>query len=1196
VRRLILLAFAAVLLAAAIAPAMATQQGVLIWNQWTKVSNIDASSTAYVPRDHTAWVECHNTADIKSILPNPPGSQWSIFLVGGRDDLTTGHVTGKTQCFNRQYNNNIGRWEDFGDLIIPRKDAILAVSDKYITKQDPANPTDPTKTVQDHSYLIWCFGGTDANDQPVTDVEVLDVQTKQWVQVCGPNATPQNWCQVSTVPAPPMINPVSVTTQPFAYWCIGADLTGGDASNYIVNNLVTGNGLIGDIKINVGQIFIACTNPAVMYSYDVYTNTFTAIPTTNVQGTVAQGAPAPPAQPTNPRGVPWWFAQRPAPPAQRTGAFGPTWMSQNNTNQSWSFFAIGGRDESGIINPWAYYLNQGDMVDNNVTRPWQKAGLNVGMPEGRMWGSAVQFQNGDPSNNSSSNYILVIGGEKADGSYAQKLMAYMPGGFDIWDMGSNVGPDFPVPISGHPSAVNSGSKIWVIGGSTKDPVTGQLSFVTDIYNNDVGSGKPGNWLKLQSPDVPDVLDWEPIAPIPTARERSCSAVVNGKMYVIGGSPLYIDANNNWSVPTAGLKTNEMYDPASDRWTTMAPAPYAVSHACAAAVGTKIYVIGGDHNGEYDPSDPNKIKAPYPFPDPNTGAPTDPINIVMVYDTATNSWIDSVHNPDLIAPMPVIPGVSAMSGVVNGGACVTSDGAIHVIGGKWSWYNSGWRWNSNTSNNTNNGGTPGPAQTHYRYDPSTNTWTWNDNAMGIVSGSSYPTLGPGPVLCPSIQYTGRHSLSVQTVPFTDANGSHEWIYWYGGAIDPDGETNMVARWDAMPGNTFTNQWLTYNGLQNNFGNYIWSPVNYYSSQGWQTFNGLPGGRGSQASCVITCYDGKKRPMVLGGSLGGINWNKGGGNAGVYVYFDREDPAYGGRFADSWRYENWLPLPIQGGAQAAQIGNYVYLMTGDYPANPLTPNNNYPTNKCWRAAVGTGIPVVNAKSVSDIISQPVGQKFTTATPVVVTRTWTNSKNDTYIWIEDTGRNAAVKVGPVQSYGTFSTGDWVMISGKKICDTTTLERYISPTGISIDHHDAAGVPAAIGIGNKPFIGGTTNSARQIGRNGGIGLNNMGMLVRLYGKATLGTQTPTTGPTFFYLDDGSGLMDGATDFTGGITAPSGIRVYYAGHDTDSVWLNGGEYVGVTGIVTKDVTADGKVIPVLLSDGMTTDQTDGYVRVYPTE
>jgi N-acetylneuraminic acid mutarotase len=77
--------------------------------------------------------------------------------------------------------------------------------------------------------------------------------------------------------------------------------------------------------------------------------------------------------------------------------------------------------------------------------------------------------------------------------------------------------------------------------------------------------------------------WETKTPMATARCVMDCAVVEGKIYVIGGSA------------TAGssiLSTLEVYDPATDTWETKTPLPAPRSDAAVEAVNGKIYVIGG----------------------------------------------------------------------------------------------------------------------------------------------------------------------------------------------------------------------------------------------------------------------------------------------------------------------------------------------------------------------------------------------------------------------------------------------------------------------------------------------------------------------------------------------------------------------------------------------------------------------------
>ncbi|MGA6991139.1 MAG: kelch repeat-containing protein [Nitrososphaeraceae archaeon] len=68
-------------------------------------------------------------------------------------------------------------------------------------------------------------------------------------------------------------------------------------------------------------------------------------------------------------------------------------------------------------------------------------------------------------------------------------------------------------------------------------------------------------------------------------------IVNGTLYVAGG-----DMNNR------SLNVVESYDPIANRWTTHTPMPTSRHHAASAVVGGKIYVIGGRLDSSYEGTD------------------------------------------------------------------------------------------------------------------------------------------------------------------------------------------------------------------------------------------------------------------------------------------------------------------------------------------------------------------------------------------------------------------------------------------------------------------------------------------------------------------------------------------------------------------------------------------------------------------
>jgi N-acetylneuraminic acid mutarotase len=121
--------------------------------------------------------------------------------------------------------------------------------------------------------------------------------------------------------------------------------------------------------------------------------------------------------------------------------------------------------------------------------------------------------------------------------------------------------------------------------------------------------------------------WTRKADMPTARGKTGSAVVDGKIYVIGG------------IDRAIVAAVEEYDPATDTWTGCAPMRTKRVWLSAAAVDGIIYAVGG-YDGSRD-------------------VPT-----VEAYDPATNKWIKKAD----------------MTTKRTGQAAAVVDGIIYVFGG------------------------------------------------------------------------------------------------------------------------------------------------------------------------------------------------------------------------------------------------------------------------------------------------------------------------------------------------------------------------------------------------------------------------------------------------------------------------------------------------------------------------------------
>ena len=113
-----------------------------------------------------------------------------------------------------------------------------------------------------------------------------------------------------------------------------------------------------------------------------------------------------------------------------------------------------------------------------------------------------------------------------------------------------------------------------------------------------------------APETPAVeVAWSPIAPMLKPRHAGATAVVDGKVYTLGG----IETGGSITVygvsypATTGARV-EAYDPKTNRWTEKAPLPYPIDLStrraegrqwlAAAAYKGRIYTFGGANlNGE-----------------------------------------------------------------------------------------------------------------------------------------------------------------------------------------------------------------------------------------------------------------------------------------------------------------------------------------------------------------------------------------------------------------------------------------------------------------------------------------------------------------------------------------------------------------------------------------------------------------------
>jgi len=249
--------------------------------------------------------------------------------------------------------------------------------------------------------------------------------------------------------------------------------------------------------------------------------------------------------------------------------------------------------------------------------------------------------------------ILVYGGQTSDSKPIGNFWRFDPGAANWTKLAGN-----PVPVH-HAAAVGIGGKMYLVGGF-RMPDSGKTAWhpVADLWSYDA-----------------ETQAWEALPPMPTPRGALAAVAVGSKIYAIGGAKLPAKEDQKEGIVAGGpvelLGTLEVYDTETKSWVAKAPMSLPRNHHDAAAIGGKIYVVGGRVGSCY-----------------SNGWSS---NVWMneAYDVATDSWTT-------LQPMP-----TARSGI----GVAALDGKIHVLGGE------GW---------IDNFG--GVFRAHEIYDPATNRWS------------------------------------------------------------------------------------------------------------------------------------------------------------------------------------------------------------------------------------------------------------------------------------------------------------------------------------------------------------------------------------------------------------------------------------------------------------------------------------------
>jgi len=250
---------------------------------------------------------------------------------------------------------------------------------------------------------------------------------------------------------------------------------------------------------------------------------------------------------------------------------------------------------------------------------------------------------------------LYLYGGQGPGSRPLGLFFVYDPGRDAWTKL----PANPLPVH-HGALVAVGTKLYLFGGF-RLPDTGRPGWVpvADAWMYDSASGQ-----------------WSALPPMSRPRGALAAAAVGGKIYLVGGAGLPHGADLPDGLRPGSaidmLDALEVFDTETTTWRALAPMPTPRNHHSVAAVGNKLYVIGGRVGSCY------------------SGGLSANIWMNDEYDIATDTWTAR-------SPMP-----TARSGT----GIAVIDNEIHVLGGE------GWVEDE----------AGGVFRTHEVYDPKSDSWT------------------------------------------------------------------------------------------------------------------------------------------------------------------------------------------------------------------------------------------------------------------------------------------------------------------------------------------------------------------------------------------------------------------------------------------------------------------------------------------
>jgi N-acetylneuraminic acid mutarotase len=290
------------------------------------------------------------------------------------------------------------------------------------------------------------------------------------------------------------------------------------------------------------------------------------------------------------------------------------------------------------------------------------------------------------------------------------------------------------------SVVTDGERIWLIGGFAPPPGGGNALAPRAMHVYDpgadawttpdsipegvnhagfahvdgrlyiVGGFRGATFNPTDAVHIYDIASgtWSRGAPMPTPRGAIAVAVLDGRIHAIGGNAANAGSlghEHGVGGDNSSVGTHEVYDPASDSWTRLAPVPTPRNHLGAATVRGRVHVVGGRVGGDFM------------------------LTAHEVWDPRTGTW----------SPAPPVP--TGRSGI----AVVALDERLYVFGGE-----------------TMGGARQGTFDEAERFDPTVDAWhalppmpTARHGLGAAVIGDAIHVLSGGPD--PGFAFSTAHEV-------------------------------------------------------------------------------------------------------------------------------------------------------------------------------------------------------------------------------------------------------------------------------------------------------------------------------------------------------------------------------------------------------------------------------------------------------